>query len=547
MPKKQKPAASSLPENRPRTQEEWNVIRERDKIKDEEITQLRAVVNALSNGPMKTCYHIEQVKDSNGRVYVTTESGDDAVTLVADPDILPDLTLGTKVLVNQSIIIEACPVMSVRGDIAIFERNVGGKKIEVSYEGRRIVVWAAEELGKQINDGIVKPGRQLIIKAGPGIAFEAIPEPDGLTRFKFLVQEPVPDVIVERDIGAPPRCIEEICRFILTELTKPELHRRYGIRAMLMWLLEGVSGSGKTLVCQAIWRRMYEIMEEFTGVPMQELPPRVFKMRSSQVLSKWLGESDQNLDRFFDEVEQLAKTPFKVGNKEFKLPVLVIMEEIDGLAAQRGRDHDGVYDRILTTALRRLDATTMPNLPISVVGTTNEPGSVDRAMLRRIGGNIEHFGMLTLDAFPLVLEKHIAKVPVQDGTGQSQKALRTQLTKELTDLFYHADQPPVVELLIDGKEVPKYRRDFLTPALIDRAVQHAAKHAVRLELEGKADGVSSKMLGSAMVMQVGSIVNQLNAGNAHRYVTIPEGQKVARVTRIEATKSATTKETNEKV
>ena len=133
-------------------------------------------------------------------------------------------------------------------------------------------------------------------------------------------------------------------------------------------------------------------MSEVTGAPIDALPPRVLRLRPAQVLSKWLGESDRNLDRFFDEAEGLAAEPFVRDGRSFRLPVLAILEEIDGLARSRGED--AVYDRILTTALQRLDPT-RPELRdklILFLATTNVPHQVDAAFLRRIGGQVERFG-----------------------------------------------------------------------------------------------------------------------------------------------------------
>ena len=119
-----------------------------------------------------------------------------------------------------------------------------------------------------------------------------------------------------------------------------------------MKLLCGVSGSGKTLAVQAIHHLMYEIMSEVTGVALDQLPFRVFRFRQSQLLSKWLGDSDKNVDRLFDEIEQLADQPFRAPDgRQVRLPVLVVIEEADGMGRARGQD--AIYDRILTTALQR--------------------------------------------------------------------------------------------------------------------------------------------------------------------------------------------------
>ena len=98
----------------------------------------------------------------------------------------------------------------------------------------------------------------------------------------------------------------------------------------------------------ALWNAMYRIISEATGVPVDALPPRVMRLKASEVLSKWLGESDKQLARFFQEVDQLVSEPFEAPDgRQWQLPILVIAEEIDALARARGED--GVHDRILAT------------------------------------------------------------------------------------------------------------------------------------------------------------------------------------------------------
>ncbi len=347
----------------------------------------------------------------------------------------------------------------------------------------------------------------------------------------------MPDVIVERDIGSPPRVIRDVADHIRQELLCPGLRRRFQLRPCLMRLLCGVSGCGKTLAVQAIHRLMYEIMAEVTGVPVGQLPPRVFRFRQSQLLSMWLGESDKNVDRLFDEIEQLADTPFVTPlGKKFMLPVLAVIEEADGLSRARGQD--AIYDRILTTALQRLDPA-CPGLRdrlIIFLATTNEPQIVDPAFLRRIGGSIETLGRLNRPAFRSVLQKHVRGLPAASNNGCTQEEVWRQFINDLTAWLFgpNADQG-VVELTYAGSTVPviKYRRDFLTGALVDRAVQQAATEACRAAATDPAnEGVTLVQLMRALNAQVLSVVDQLREHNVGSYTDLPDGVRVASLRRI---------------
>lgn len=482
----------------------------------------------MREGPKSVAYWYKPTKDKHA--IVITDKGDCGEAILPPKWNGREARRGDAVLMVRGMIDAVYDDLSFSGDVATLEAITNGDRVEVSFRNERRIVWTSEELHKKIENGEVKLGAKLIIKDGPNIAFEALPEPEGLQRFRYLLNDPIPDVIVERDIGAPHPCLDKIVRFIRMEMTNPKLHRKYGIRSLLMYLLGGVSGSGKTLTILAVIRKFYEIVSEVTGVPMDDLPKRVMKMKASQMLSMWLGESDKNFDRFMDEAEELSNTPFEAKRKKFTLPAILILEEIDGLASQRGGHEQQTHDRILTTLLQRMDPTVIGNCPIVALATTNEPGNVDRAFLRRIGGEIAHFGMLCDKSFPKVLEKHVGRIPIENGDGRPQAALRKELVEKLTSMFFEGRYKPLVEVHLQGAGVvPKHSKDFLTAALVDRSVQQAARKAVALEEEGKCDGVSISMLVESFTEQIGSIVSQLNEANAHRYLDLPQGERVVKV------------------
>ena len=80
----------------------------------------------------------------------------------------------------------------------------------------------------------------------------------------------------------------------------------------------------------------------------------------------------------------------------------------------------------------------------------------------------------------------------------------------------------------------RHRRDFLTPALVDRAVQQASRTASQVEwASGREAGITSESLMCAVDQQVRNIVDQLTVHNAHSYLALPDGARVASVRRID--------------
>jgi ATP-dependent 26S proteasome regulatory subunit len=504
--------------------------------------RIRGVMENLHRAPMRPATFIEltHLEGSNAPLaYVGLDDGQFGYMVVEDPKALNGLHLGDRVALDgkATILLGKAGADYCYGKEVVFERRIDGKHLEVTEHDERMVVLAKASLMEQIESGRVKPGQALVLAPGDKVATVAVQADAGVFNYRFLDKTPIPDVVVERDIGAPPRVIEAVSEHVREEMTRPELRRRFKLRPCITRLLSGVSGSGKTLAVQAIHRRLYDIMSEVTGTPSEQLPPRVFRVKSSQVLSMWLGQSDKNTDRLFDEVEQLAAEPFvnKKG-KSFKLPVMVVMEEAEGLGRARGTDHEAVYDRILTTMLQRLDPNRagLSNQLVVFLSTTNEAHLVDHAFLRRIGGQVEHFGRLNREGFVAVLEKHITGLPLANGKGKSQKPLWRTTVGELESwLFDEENDLGVVQLeLRQGKAIIKYRRDFLTGALIDRSVQDSAQAAWRESLSNPEAGLSTEGLQGALQAQINNVVAQLSPHNAGHYLDLPEGATVSAIRSI---------------
>jgi hypothetical protein len=81
--------------------------------------------------------------------------------------------------------------------------------------------------------------------------------------------------------------------------------------------------------------------------------------------------------------------------------------------------------------------------------------------------------------------------------------------------------------------VVKCRRDFLTGALVDRAVQQAADEACEHAVENNcAPAISLEQLMRALNDQVLAIVGQLREQNAGSYLDLPDGVRVASLRRL---------------
>ena len=110
------------------------------------------------------------------------------------------------------------------------------------------------------------------------------------------------------------------------------------------------------------------------------------------------------------------------------------------------------------------------------------------------------------------------------------------MSQNLTSWLFspNSEQQDIVELDCAGSEtLPKSRRDFLTPALVQRAVHQAAQQACQLEVDGcESPGLTMDSLAKAFDDQISGIVGQLSVGNIADYVDLPEGTRVTNLRKL---------------
>ena len=141
-------------------------------------------------------------------------------------------------------------------------------------------------------------------------------------------------------------------------LKSPEAFRKLGIRPAKGFLLYGPPGTGKTLLAKAV---------------AKEAEANFISIKSSDLLSKWYGESEQQIARLFARARQVA-------------PCVVFIDEIDSLVPARGMGGGNLGEpqvtaRIVNTILAEMDG--MEELQsVVLIGATNRPALVDPALLR---------------------------------------------------------------------------------------------------------------------------------------------------------------------
>jgi transitional endoplasmic reticulum ATPase len=92
--------------------------------------------------------------------------------------------------------------------------------------------------------------------------------------------------------------------------------------------------------------------------------------KSSDLLSKWYGESEQQIARLFARARQVA-------------PTIIFIDELDSLVPARGggMGEPQVTERVVNTILAEMDGLEELN-NVVLIGATNRPNLIDPALLR---------------------------------------------------------------------------------------------------------------------------------------------------------------------
>ena len=222
-----------------------------------------------------------------------------------------------------------------------------------------------------------------IVKVGPNTFVEIQPGPVDLSKIEGVKN--VVDVSYE-DIGGLKEEVKKVREMIEIPLKRPEIFERLGISPPKGVLMHGPPGTGKTLLAKAV---------------ASESDAHFILINGPEIMSKYVGGSEENLREFFEEAEQNA-------------PSIIFIDEIDAIAPKREETAGEVERRTVAQLLTLMDGLKSRG-QVVVIGATNRPDSLDQAIRRpgRFDREIE-IGVPDRDERKEVLEIHTRGMPLDE-------------------------------------------------------------------------------------------------------------------------------------
>ena len=279
--------------------------------------------------------------------------------------------------------------------------------------------------------------------ARPAAAAPGEAEGDGKDGHQWMVKEK-PSVRFA-DVAGLDEVKEDIRTKMIYPFQHADLAAKFGVRPGGGVLLYGPPGTGKTLLAKAT---------------AGELDAAFFTISPADILSKWVGEAEQNVKKLFDAA---AAEPRAV----------IFIDEIEALIPARTDEGSSVMQRLVPQFLQAMEGFDKKKVsPTLFMGATNVPWQLDPAVLRP--GRFDEKVYIPLPDLPArrkLLELYLAHRPLAAEVDLDAVAAKLDGYSG-ADIKYICDRSAVVPFL---RSVATGTEGEITPAVIADVVADAPK------------------------------------------------------------------------
>ena len=220
---------------------------------------------------------------------------------------------------------------------------------------------------------------------------------------------------------------------MINPILYPDKYKLYNKKTGGGVLLYGPPGTGKTMIAKAI---------------ACEVGAKFYAVKGSDIVSKWVGESEKNINSLFEE-----------ANKQDR--AIIFIDEMDSLLGKRGQDIHN--DKRVNEFLQQIDGFSGRNPNLLLLGATNRPWDIDTAATRsgRFSQKI-YIPLQDEKARKFMIEKNMKNVPVSKDFDVDKivKQTKNYSGADIEELCDRAKDEPLLKAIELDSVVEVTNKDF---------------------------------------------------------------------------------------
>lgn len=265
------------------------------------------------------------------------------------------------------------------------------------------------------------------------------------------------------DVAGYDAVKEEIRLTLLYPFSHAEAADYYKIEGGGGIILYGPPGVGKTHFSRAVAGEV--------NVPF-------FWAKSSDILSKYVGEAEQNIAHLFAAARRHRRA-------------VILIDEVEKLMPSRNESLSPVMPRVVGQLLEEMNGFGGQKSMLLVIGNTNVPWLIDDAFLnpRRFGRQI-YIPLPDAAARWQILQIHLRQVPCDEGLRLDEVAVHLEgySGADLEQICYRARCLPFLEVVRGGTPRPVSQQDLAhAVAQVKPTVSHAVVRRFEEYMQTRAE------------------------------------------------------------
>jgi transitional endoplasmic reticulum ATPase len=313
-------------------------------------------------------------------------------------------------------------------------KEAGGDELR---EGRRQMASRLLELAKDCEQAASQK-RPASARRSADTSTESAEGEGGATASNWIVKQR--SGLRFDDVAGLEDVKEDIRLKMLYPLQHPDLAERFGVKPGGGVLLYGPPGTGKTMLAKAT---------------AGEIDATFFVISPADVLSKWVGEAEQNVKKLFDAAAAEERA-------------IIFIDEIEALVPARKDEGSSVMRRVVPQILQGMEGfDKKTGRPVLFMGATNVPWQLDPAVLRP--GRFDEKVYVPLPDLPArrkLLDIYLSKRPLAAEIDLDSFAGRLEGFSG-ADIKYICDRSATIPFL---KSVASGQEGAITPQIVDDVI-----------------------------------------------------------------------------